>query len=224
MTSPDPFAYLAPAGAPDVGFRQGTVVAFNQSTGANTISVAGAVLTDLPVVSSSESLEITAGDVVVLMRLKSSWCILGKVVVPGGVLASSALAFDQVFDGTTNNFATVNGTTTLVTVNITVPAPFQGAGCEALVTAYVSASVLNNSGATRSIAAGVLIGGTGGAFGSAQSIPNTNQGNSSTTRSRIVSAPGATIAIAGQITSGAVIAADVANQFAIGATAIFRRT
>lgn len=95
MRGDDLVDLLRPAPDPAVGLRQGVITAFDQTTGQNTVNVAGGVLTNLPILSGSESLEYAPGDVVVLLRLRSSWCILGRIVVPGATLAPSALSIDS---------------------------------------------------------------------------------------------------------------------------------
>lgn len=121
------FAGLADNGPAAVGFRQALVVAFNQGTGEGVYNLAGAILTNLPLVSSSESLEIQAGDSVVLMRLGSSFAVLGRVVTPNSAnrLATSAVAFDANSQGTTNfaitTFSGTPGANVKTTATLTVP-------------------------------------------------------------------------------------------------------
>ncbi len=204
-------------------FRQGTVLTFNTGTGANTVSVAGGVLTNVPILESSGVVNLAAGDTVVLLKMRSSWAIMGKIVVAGtGDFAAAAVAFTQEQQGAADNFATINGVQTIAGAGLTLVVPAWAT--EALVTATATVSILNNSGAARPIAAGVLIDGVGGAFGSSTTIPNTNQGTSSTTRSRIITSPVSPLIIVAQVTCTAVIAAAAANQCATTATAIFRRT
>lgn len=202
-------------------FRQGVVVAFDAAIGLNQVLVAGAVLEDLPVIEGSGVVNLTAGDTVLLVRMRSSWAILGRVLSVGSSeFASAAVAFDQNQNASTDNFALAVGTFEYVSFSLTVP---EWAN-EALVTATATASILNNaSGATRGLAAGVEIDGVGGAFGSATSVPNNLQGSSSTTRSRIISSPGPLITIGGLITATFAHPANAANQIALTATAIFRR-
>lgn len=74
-----------------VGYRQGVVVAWDPLTAENTINVGGALVDDVPVLNTNESLLLQPGDVVGLLTAGSSWCILGRLTVPGTAGAASAL-------------------------------------------------------------------------------------------------------------------------------------
>lgn len=123
MIGDDLTPLLVPRPVPGSGFRQGTVVAFNPLTGANTISVAGGVLTDLPLLNIGDSVNIGPGDVVVLMRLRSSWAILGRVVVPGSSeLARGATAVHRVNWDTAIGYALTTSLVTQITQTRVAPA------------------------------------------------------------------------------------------------------
>jgi hypothetical protein len=202
-------------------FRQGTVLTFNAATGANTISVAGGVLTDVPMAENSGVVNLAAGDAVILLKMRSSWAILGKVLpAGGGDFAASAVAFAQDLDFD-DNFATLLGPAELTPVSVTLAVPSWAN--EALVTATACMSAINSTASTRGMYAGVTIGGVGGGWGSATSIPAGLQGASSATRSRTIVSPGATITVSGTIFTSAIFAANVANQAMLTATAIYRR-
>lgn len=64
-----------------LGLRQGTVVAWNTTTGANTITVASVTLTNVPVLAASVA-GIVVGDAVVVLTWQSAWFILGKILTP----------------------------------------------------------------------------------------------------------------------------------------------
>ncbi len=188
-------------------FRQGTVTAWSTDTGQNTIAVAGGVLEDLPVLESSGVINLAAGDVVQLIRSRSSWAILGRVhAVGSGDFAAAAVAFDQDFQ-TADTFATGAGVL-IEPVSFALQVP--GWANEALVTATACCSCLNSTASTRGLYAGVTIDGVGGGFGSA-------------TRSRLISGPSVNIVIGGEIFTSAAFASSAANQIALTATAIFRR-
>jgi hypothetical protein len=85
---------VPPDGAP-LGFRKGTVLAYNQQTGANTLMVDGAIFTDLAILNTSEALLLTPGANVGILTTGAkakSWFILGRITVPGTPDALSALA------------------------------------------------------------------------------------------------------------------------------------
>lgn len=103
MIGDDLTGFLTPPDDPGFGFRQGTVVAFDPVTGENTISVAGGTLTDLPLLNIGDTVNLAAGDVVVLMRLKSAWAILGRLMVPGGgALNATAVEFGSIGESALN--------------------------------------------------------------------------------------------------------------------------
>lgn len=95
---PDDLASLvAPGRGAELGFHSGTVVTWNASTGANTIDVAGATISDVPILNTSEVVQLEAGHVVALLRFQSSYFILGRVTVPGSSqFASAAVDFAWV--------------------------------------------------------------------------------------------------------------------------------
>lgn len=75
---------LAPSkGKSDIGFHQGRVISWNQSTSENVISMAGAVLTNVPVLNGTEPLTLKEGDIVGMLRFKTSYFVLGRIVIPG---------------------------------------------------------------------------------------------------------------------------------------------
>lgn len=82
---------LTKAPAPGVGFRQGVVLSWNQETAENTVEVAGATLTDLPILNTNEALLLEPGAVVGILTAGPTWFILGRVTVPNTPAAASAL-------------------------------------------------------------------------------------------------------------------------------------
>ncbi|MGW3619491.1 hypothetical protein [Micromonospora arida] len=82
---------LIPQPGPGLGFRQGVVTAWNPLTAENTIEVAGATLTNVPILNTNEAVLLSPGAVVGLMTSGPSWFILGRVTVPGTPDAASAL-------------------------------------------------------------------------------------------------------------------------------------
>lgn len=65
-------------------FRQATVVAFDKNTGANTVNLAGALLTNLPLLNIGDTVNINVGDSVILMKMNNAMAILGRVIQAGG--------------------------------------------------------------------------------------------------------------------------------------------
>lgn len=82
---------FAPPPAAGVGYRQGVVVAWNPTTAENTIDVGGALIDNVPVLNTNESLLLAPGDVVGVLTAGQSWCILGRLTIPATPGAASAL-------------------------------------------------------------------------------------------------------------------------------------
>lgn len=92
MRSDDLVPLLAPAPGPTVGFRQGVIVTWDQATAANTVLVGRSILTNLPILNTSEAAILAAGDVVGILTAGQTWGILGRFTVPGTPEAVSALS------------------------------------------------------------------------------------------------------------------------------------
>lgn len=91
MRSDDLAPLLAPPAGPTVGFRQGVIREWNQATAENTVEVGGALLTNLPILNTSEALLLQPGDVVGIRTVGASWYIEGRITVPGTPAAASAM-------------------------------------------------------------------------------------------------------------------------------------
>lgn len=86
-----------------LAMHQGTVLSWDSSTGTNTVEVGGTVLEDLPVLASTGTVLLAAGDVVGLLRYKSTYFVLGRIGVAGeGALAIRA-ATVVAQEGTTSD-------------------------------------------------------------------------------------------------------------------------
>lgn len=75
---------------PDIGFHQGIITAWNSQTGENEIAVLGTNVPNVPMLNITEALVLRPGHVVGLLRFKTNYFILGRIVVP---------ADDQFFTG-----------------------------------------------------------------------------------------------------------------------------
>jgi hypothetical protein len=78
------------APAPVSGLRIGTVLTYDPATGANTVNVGGGTLTNLALLNTSDVINYSPGDTVVIMTMGPSWAILGRCDVPGGNILHSA--------------------------------------------------------------------------------------------------------------------------------------
>lgn len=74
-----------------VGFRQGTIVAFDNETAINLVQVGNSLLENLPILNTSEASLLTPGDVVGILTAGSSWAIMGRLVIPGSPEAASSI-------------------------------------------------------------------------------------------------------------------------------------
>lgn len=65
-----------------LGFRQGKCIAIDRGAGTNTISIGGQDFTDLPILNPASTV-ILPGDLVAVLRYKSTYLILAKLWSPG---------------------------------------------------------------------------------------------------------------------------------------------
>ncbi|MDZ5441750.1 hypothetical protein U2F26_03260 [Micromonospora sp. 4G57] len=82
--------FSAPPAA-GIGYRQGVVVEWNPDTAENVIDIAGAQLENLSILNTSESLLLAPGDVVGVLTAGASWCILGRLTIPGTPQAAATI-------------------------------------------------------------------------------------------------------------------------------------
>lgn len=80
MRSDDLVPLFDPGPQGNLKLRQGQVDSWNTTTGANTIVVAGAVLTNLKVIGPLTG--ITAGNYVMILCAGTTWYVLGKLTRP----------------------------------------------------------------------------------------------------------------------------------------------
>lgn len=64
----------------EISFHQGKILSWSGSGGTNSIEVAGAVLSNLPALTSAGLIALQEGDVVGVLRYKSTYFVLGRVV------------------------------------------------------------------------------------------------------------------------------------------------
>lgn len=99
--SDDITSSLAQRSVADVGYHQGVIRAWNRQTGDNVIDVVGTPITNVPMLNITEALVLRVGHVVGLLRYKTSYFILGRIVIPGsadffsGVMPDISEAFYQ---------------------------------------------------------------------------------------------------------------------------------
>lgn len=129
MSRPDDITGLLQKGGDPTAFRQGRLLTFNPVTGANTVLVQGATLTNLPLLiaggvfnlQGDDSLGTGNGNVVVLMRMKSSWAILGRVLTQGDPNIISAIDILQSVNINANNQPITTSFSVYTTATATIP-------------------------------------------------------------------------------------------------------
>lgn len=130
--------------APAEPFRQGVIVAFDPATGANQVSVGGAVLVDLPILVGGDTVNFAPGDVVILLKYRSSWAIFGRIVVPGSdALTATAVSFAGG-GASSGAFTITSSFSTPAEVNVPTPVWANSLVLYAISTVIVS----NTSGAS----------------------------------------------------------------------------
>lgn len=153
--------FTAATDAPALRFRQGTITAWNASTGANTIDVAGGTLTDVPILNTGEAIALKPGHVVGLLVFGRTWFILGRITTPNDPnFASASVEFGSA-GGQAFNFALATGTPAVKVSSAELVVP-QWAD-EAIVHVTGSCSALNPRGVLDSFGFNVgVLGGDGG--------------------------------------------------------------
>jgi hypothetical protein len=79
MTSSEDFLSLITPQPDNFGYRQGTVVSWNVATGTNQVRVGDGILTNLPVITQSDLINIRTGDTVAIIKYNDSYAVLGKI-------------------------------------------------------------------------------------------------------------------------------------------------
>jgi hypothetical protein len=70
------------ADASDLRFHQGLVITWNSNTGSNLVRIAGSDIPDVPVLTSAGLVSLAPGDPVMVLRYKSKFFVVGRVVGP----------------------------------------------------------------------------------------------------------------------------------------------
>lgn len=80
--SDDLTGLLTPSPAAPLSVTQGFLTAWDGVTFSNTVTVGTVTLSDLPVVSTATPGSLTAGVLVLLLRQRNTYYILGKITYP----------------------------------------------------------------------------------------------------------------------------------------------
>ncbi|WP_371409729.1 hypothetical protein OG423_14080 [Micromonospora zamorensis] len=111
---------LAAQPAAGAGYRQGIVREWNPNTAENVVEVGGALITNMPVLNTNEVLLLAPGDVVGILTAGPSWCILGRLTVPGTPAAATALNAIRTKSVTVGTYET---RTSAIWGDLTTPGP-----------------------------------------------------------------------------------------------------
>jgi hypothetical protein len=190
MTSPDDLTSLFtdPTDGTDLPFRQGVILSFDQSTGSNTVNVGGAILTDVPLLNIGDTINLVAGNIVVLMKMKSSWAILGRVITPGSASLTGYIVQTALAEGTSAaGFAT---TTSLAAYSISIPTFVIPNWCNHVDVLCIASASVNNSTAAKTVL--TVAAQAGASVGPEQyvNVPAGDYGTVTTTHTATVSGPG----------------------------------
>lgn len=207
-------------GEPELGFHQGRVVDWDQVTGTNRVEVAGTILADLPALNISDMVIVGPGDLVGILRFRSTFFILGRIVQPnsdqfGNATLGFAAAATSAF-----NFAMTTTETTKASVTLAVPTWAD----EAVVSASVHLTAQNTTGAIAFGYVSPYIAGTGG-HQIFTEFPAGGWAEVSSTWQRVLSAPlGPTLVVQCRANSlGANWTAQPENTALVSAQVVFRR-
>jgi hypothetical protein len=74
-----------------VTFRQGVIMSWNPDTAENVVMVGDTLLSNLPILNTSEASILSAGAVVGILVSGSTWAIMGRYTIPGTPEAVSSI-------------------------------------------------------------------------------------------------------------------------------------
>lgn len=106
---------------PDLGFHQGLITAFDITNGQNTVLVAGEPIVNIPMLNIGDTTNLNSGDVVAVLRYKTRYFILGRIVLPNSeVFATTSVAFFSA-NADADTFTITTTETIKVTVTVDIP-------------------------------------------------------------------------------------------------------
>lgn len=111
-TSSDDYLNFLTPPPQNFGYRQGVVIAWNDTAGTNQVRVAGNDLLNLPVVTQADVTNIRPGDTVAVITYNDSYAVLGKIKRPSqGTLWTPVPLYPQftsLVGAGSGGYATVN--------------------------------------------------------------------------------------------------------------------
>lgn len=217
MSGGDLTPLLVPPERPDWGFRQGTIVAWDVFSGTGSVRVAGATLTDVPFLAQAGQVYYEAGDAVLLVRIRSSWAIVGRYVTPGGQAAIGRYTeMTGAYTATpVLGWSLSTSYVTKISLAVTVP----GWAQVATGTASLMAIGRNSTAADDFLNARVLVNGANFDGLGGPAVTGKWGAVTALVHFQVVVTPGGTLTFSGQLgSSGAAWAANAANAAYLGAT------
>lgn len=208
---------------PEVGFRQGVVIFWDEQSGQNQVDVGGTLLTNLPCLNIGDFVILQAGDVVGLLRFQSTYFILGRMILPTGPdLNRAVVAFDRGSAETDTAFPITTTPTTRATITLTPPAWVD----EALIMVGIMGQGTSTGTDLPSfLSVRALVNGEGLKGQNVSVAPGGNTGNATAIDSAIVLAVGGSpITIEGQIWATDDYDSSTSNDVSLTALAVYRRT
>jgi hypothetical protein len=197
VTTPTDLApYMVPPDRAELGFHQALVVFFDSASGVNTMLVAGGTVLNVPMLNIGDSVNIKTGDTVALLRYRSTYFVLGRVMVPGASdFGSSGIAV-QGGGVSASTFAVTTSFVVQTTVSLTVPAW----ATRALVLGVTNTTVQNTTASSDSFQGRTQIDGTAGGTGGC-GLTAGFAGEVTTSAQRVVTHPGSSIVVQGLVRS-----------------------
>lgn len=206
----------------DVGFRQGTVLAWDGAAGTNSVEIGGVTVRNLPVLNLGDFTILQPGDVVALLRFQQTYFILGRVIPPQSPdVNRSTLAFAQS-TGFASSITVTPTMTAVASTSIAVPTWAD----EAMVMVMATVSTQNTATTDDILMSVAYANGANGATMLTQAAPNARVAIASVA-SNLVTNPGATVTaeVRAQTNSGFsnTWVGDAFTAAYVAATVLFRR-
>jgi hypothetical protein len=205
-------------------FSVGVITAFS-NTGENSVRIHGVDVPNVPMLNSSTTVSLQVGDNVVVLKYRTGYFILGRVITAGSDnFGSEATDFDGYLHEV-SGFSVTTSLTTLVSMTFTVPPWAHGA----VIIASAHLQCQNTTAGTSFIYVRI-VGDVGGisSFGSTTMLNRAGAGEFSyvgvSFQQAINVIPNETILVGGQCRGDAAFASDVNNRLALTVSLIYRRS
>lgn len=131
-------------------FRQATIITFDQTTGANTVNLAGAVLTNIPLLNIGDTVNLVPGNAVILGRLNGALFILGRVIPSGNANLTGNIVQTAVAEGTSGGGGFAVTTSDLI-YSISLPTFTIPTWCNHIDVLVTASATVNNTTVTKTV-------------------------------------------------------------------------